>query len=51
MKEEIKEIKKDIKAIKENHLSSIYARLIKLETKQKMVIALLLIILGVLLTK
>ena len=51
MQDRIRGIEKDIKDIKSNDLPHIYERLIKLETKQKIILGLLFIILGVLIAK
>lgn len=51
MYNEIKEIRKDIENIRDNHINSIYVQLGKLEVKTKISLSLLFVILGVLLVK
>ena len=51
MQDRIRRIENDISGIKTNDLPHIHERLIRLETKQKIILALLFIILGVLISK
>ena len=51
LKDEIILVKNDIKDIKENHLHELYIRVTKIDTKQKIILAILLIITGIILTR
>jgi len=51
MKEEITNLQKAVDDIKNNHLHTVHLRLVQLETKQKVILGLLFVILGVLIAK
>ena len=51
MQDRIRRIEKDISDIKDNHLHALYKKVEKIDTKQKIILSLLFIIIGVLIAK
>ena len=51
MQDRIRRIENDISEIKDNHLHALYIKVEKIDTKQKMILTLLFIIIGVLIAK